>query len=79
MLVLTRRTGESVRIGDDVTVTVLDVRGDVVRVGIQAPRALAVHRDEVYRELRNANQQAAVATDAAAAALSAALRRAGRA
>jgi carbon storage regulator len=78
MLVLTRRAGESVRIGDDVTVTVLDVRGDVVRVGIQAPRSLAVHRDEVYRELRNANQQAVVSTDAAADALSAALRRAGR-
>jgi carbon storage regulator len=78
MLVLTRRAGESIRIGDNVTVTVLDVRGDVVRVGIQAPRSLAVHRDEVYRELRNANQQAVVSTDAAADALSAALRRAGR-
>ncbi len=82
MLVLTRRAGESVRIGDDVTVTVLDVRGDVVRVGIQAPRSLPVHRDEVYRELRSANQQAVVPGDAAAselsAALSAALRRARR-
>jgi carbon storage regulator len=78
MLVLTRRAGESVRIGDEVTVTVLDVRGDVVRVGIQAPRSVPVHRDEVYRELRAANQQAVVSSDAAADALSAALRRAGR-
>jgi carbon storage regulator len=82
MLVLTRRTGESVRIGDDVTVTVLDVRGDLVRVGIQAPRSVAVHRDEVYRELRSANQQAAVSTAAAAdeltSALHAALRQSGR-
>lgn len=63
MLVLTRHAGESVRIGDDVTVTVLEVRGDVVRVGIQAPRALPVHRDEVYRELRNANREAVVTDD----------------
>ena len=78
MLVLTRRSGESVRIGDDVTVTVLDVRGDVVRVGIQAPRSVPVHRDEVYRELRQANQQAAVSDDATVDALTAALRRVSR-
>ncbi|WP_026316783.1 carbon storage regulator CsrA [Actinokineospora enzanensis] len=75
MLVLTRRTGESVRIGDEVTVTVLDIRGDVVRVGIQAPRSVAVHRDEVYRELRRANEQAARSADSGAALLSDALRR----
>ncbi|ACU36300.1 carbon storage regulator CsrA [Actinosynnema pretiosum subsp. pretiosum] len=60
MLVLTRRAGESLRIGDDVTVTVLDVQGNVVRVGIQAPRSVAVHRDELYRALRIANEQAAL-------------------
>lgn len=75
MLVLTRKAGESVRIGDDVTVTVLDIRGDVVRIGIQAPRSVPVHRDELYRELRAANEQAAVSDDATVDALSTALRR----
>jgi len=46
-------------IGDDVVVTVLEVRGDVVRIGIRAPRDVQVHREEVYRELRQANQEAA--------------------
>ncbi|GLW93127.1 carbon storage regulator CsrA [Actinokineospora globicatena] len=78
MLVLTRRTGESVRIGDEVTVTVLDIRGDVVRVGIQAPRSVAVHRDEVYRELRKANEQAARSVDEGAALLTDALRKRGQ-
>ncbi|HEU5474197.1 MAG TPA: carbon storage regulator CsrA [Actinophytocola sp.] len=76
MLVLTRRTGDSIRIGDEVTVTVLDIRGDVVRLGIQAPRSVAVHRDEVYRELRRANEEAAVTDDTVAAGLSAILRQA---
>lgn len=74
MLVLTRRTGESVRIGDEITITVLDVRGEAVRVGIQAPRSVPVHRDEIYRALRHANQQAARTDAAAAALLSSALR-----
>lgn len=78
MLVLTRKMGESVRIGDDVTVTVLDVRGDVVRVGVQAPRSISVHRDELYRELRAANEQAARAGDQSAGDLSLALRQARR-
>ncbi|WP_030176751.1 carbon storage regulator CsrA [Spirillospora albida] len=59
MLVLTRRTGESVMIGDDVVVTVLDVRGDVVRVGVRAPRSVPVHREEVFKELQAANREAA--------------------
>lgn len=59
MLVLTRRSGESVMVGDDVVVTVLDVRSDMVRLGIQAPRSVPVHREEVYRELQAANKEAA--------------------
>lgn len=59
MLVLTRRPGESVMIGDDVVVTVLEVRGDVIRIGIRAPRHVQVHREEVYRELQTANREAA--------------------
>lgn len=59
MLVLTRRSGESVMIGDEVVITVLEARGDVVRIGIQAPRDVQVHREEVYREIREANREAA--------------------
>ena len=65
MLVLTRRAGESLMVGDDVVVTVLDVRGDVVRIGIKAPRSIQVHREEVYRELQRANREAASPSDAA--------------
>ncbi|MGN6331585.1 MAG: carbon storage regulator CsrA [Motilibacteraceae bacterium] len=59
MLVLSRRAGESIVVGDDVVVTVLEVRSDVVRIGIDAPRSVRVHREEVYRELQAANQAAA--------------------
>ncbi|HEV7899097.1 MAG TPA: carbon storage regulator CsrA [Planosporangium sp.] len=74
MLVLTRRPGESVMIGDDVVITVLDVRGDVVRLGIKAPRSIQVHREEVYLELRKVNQEAASPSDVAVEALSRMLR-----
>jgi carbon storage regulator len=63
VLVLTRRAGESVMIGDDVVVTVLEARGDVIRLGIQAPKDVRVHREEVYRELQAANREAASPTD----------------
>ena len=69
MLVLTRRAGESVMIGDDVIITVLEARGDVIRLGIQAPREVQVHREEVYRELRAANQAAASPTEDAVQAV----------
>ena len=52
MLVLTRRGGESVRIGDDITVTVLEDRGRQVRIGIHAPNDVPVHREEVYERIR---------------------------
>ena len=48
MLVLTRRANQSIMIGDDVVVTVLDIRGDQVRIGIKAPRSVEVHREEVF-------------------------------
>ena len=63
MLVLTRRSGESVMIGNDVVITVLEARGDVIRLGIQAPRDVQVHREEVYRELQAANREAASPTE----------------
>ena len=63
MLVLTRRAGESVVIGDDVVITVLEARGDVIRLGITAPRDVQVHREEVYKELQAANREAVSPTD----------------
>jgi carbon storage regulator len=59
MLVLSRRVGESVMIGDDVVVTVLDVRGEVVRLGVAAPRSVAVHREELLAEIARTNQDSA--------------------
>ncbi|MGX7681040.1 carbon storage regulator CsrA [Jatrophihabitans sp. DSM 45814] len=73
MLILTRRVGESIIVGDDVTVTVFEVRGDAVRIGIDAPRSVQVHRQEVYEELQRANQQAVSPSDSAIDALSGAL------
>jgi carbon storage regulator len=70
MLVLTRRAGESVMIGDNVTITVLEARGDVIRLGIQAPRDVQVHREEVYRELQVVNREAASPTEDAVQAVS---------
>jgi len=69
MLVLTRRAGESVMIGDNVTITVLEARGDVIRLGIDAPRDVQVHREEVYRELQVANREAASPTEDAVQAV----------
>ena len=53
MLILTRRVGESLMIGDEVTVTVLGVKGNQVRIGISAPKAVAVHRQEIYERIHN--------------------------
>lgn len=60
MLVLTRRANQSIVIGHDVVVTVLEVRGDQVRLGIKAPREVSVHREEVYAEIQRENREAAV-------------------
>lgn len=59
MLVLTRRANQSIMIGHDIVVTVLEVRGDQVRLGIRAPRSIDVHREEVFANLQQANQAAA--------------------
>lgn len=70
MLVLSRRVGESVVIGDDVVVTVLEVRGDVIRVGVDAPRSVTVHRREVLDQLVEANRAAASPDESVVADLS---------
>jgi carbon storage regulator len=66
MLVLTRRPGESVVIGNNIVVTVLEVRGEQIRLGIDAPRSVTVHREEIYRQVMSENV-AAVASTASAA------------
>jgi carbon storage regulator len=52
MLILTRRTGETVMIGNDVTLTVLGVKGNQVRIGINAPKSVPVHREEIYERIK---------------------------
>ena len=61
MLVLSRKIGEQLLIGDDIVVTIIDSRGDSVRIGIDAPRSLRVHRAEVAEAVTKANQEAAAA------------------
>lgn len=59
MLVLTRKVNQSIMIGDDIEVIVLEVRGEQVRLGIKAPRSIAVHRREIYEAIQQENLRAA--------------------
>src|SRR6476659_9704033 len=59
MLVLSRQRDETIMIGDDIEVTVVDIRGDKVRLGINAPKEISVHRKEVYEAIRRENREAA--------------------
>jgi carbon storage regulator len=59
MLVLSRQRDESIIIGDNIVVTIVDVRGDKVRLGIDAPREVSVHRREIYEAIQRENRQAA--------------------
>ena len=58
MLVLSRRANQAIMIGPDIVVRVLDIRGDQVRIGVDAPRSVAVHREEVAAEIRQSNREA---------------------
>ncbi len=62
MLTLTRSVGETIRIGDDIEVHVVEVRGGTVRLGFKAPREVTIHREEVYRQIAEANLLAAQVT-----------------
>ena len=62
MLVLGRRTGENIRIGDDIKVIVLEVRGGQIKLGIEAPLDVQVHREEIYERIQQQNRRAAATT-----------------
>ncbi len=57
MLILTRRVGETVMVGDEVTITVLGVKGNQVRLGINAPKDVAVHREEIYQRIKHEHDE----------------------
>jgi carbon storage regulator len=62
MLVLTRKVNQSIVIGDDIEVVVLEVRGEQVRIGVRAPKAITIHRKEIYEQIRQENLKAASAS-----------------
>jgi len=61
MLVLTRKLNETIVIGDNIEVTVLDIKGDQVRLGVSAPKEVGIYRKEIYLEIKKENQQASLA------------------
>jgi carbon storage regulator len=63
MLILTRKLGESVSIGEDIKITFLDIKGKYIRVGIEAPRNVAIHRQEIYQLVQEQNLEAASQKD----------------
>jgi carbon storage regulator len=75
MLVLARKVGQSIIVGDNVEIVVVEVRGDQVRLGITAPRSIAVHRKELLEQIRAENMEAAASPDLDGATLSAVLQK----
>jgi carbon storage regulator len=58
MLVLARKKGESIMIGDNIEVRIIDITGDSVRIGVNAPKNITIHRDEIYKEIQEENKKA---------------------
>lgn len=63
MLILTRRVGETLMVGDDVTVTVLGVKGNQVRIGVNAPKDVSVHREEIYQRIQKEKSESGQSDD----------------
>ncbi len=63
MLILTRKVGETLMVGDDVTVTVLGIKGNQVRIGVNAPKKLSVHREEIYQKIQREKLQKNLKSD----------------
>jgi len=76
VLILTRKLGERITIGDDIVLSILEIHGKQVKIGIEAPREMPVHREEVYQKIQEANVRAASPDFAAFGRLSKALKRA---
>ncbi|MDW2876653.1 MULTISPECIES: carbon storage regulator CsrA [Bacillaceae] len=66
MLVLTRKTGEAIQIGDEIELTVLSIKGDQIKLGINAPKNIDIHRKEVYLDIKGENESASKAINLAA-------------
>ncbi|HHO75142.1 MAG TPA: carbon storage regulator [Deltaproteobacteria bacterium] len=60
MLILTRKVGEAVSIGDDIQISVVEIKGSQVKLGIQAPKSIEVHREEIYQKIQEENRRAAL-------------------
>ncbi|MGF2617929.1 carbon storage regulator CsrA [Rossellomorea vietnamensis] len=63
MLVLTRKTGEAIKIGDDIEITVLSIKGDQIKLGIEAPKNIDIHRKEIYLSIQDENAEASQGVD----------------
>ena len=63
MLILTRKLGEKINIGDDITVTLLEIKGAQVKLGIQAPKNIGIHRNEIYEKIREENLRSSNISD----------------
>lgn len=71
MLILTRKVGESIRINENVCITIMDVDGKNIKIGIEAPKEISIHREEVFRRIKEENQKAATGKDGSEADLGA--------
>lgn len=75
MLILSRKTDQQIKIGDNITITIIDIKGDQVKIGVEAPKDVKVFRQEVFNAIKNENTQAAVVSGEAVDVLSKILKR----